>query len=88
MGNKKYLDKILNYLVRGTKIDYEKERIYFSFYPYPFYFLDSFSPFYLSLFSSFSKYCRNQFGLTEKEVEYVWKEYVVIMKDKINNGEQ
>ena len=84
MENKKYIDKVLDHLVRSTKIDYEKERIYFSFYPYPFYFYSSYTS--LSLFSSFSKYCRNQFGLTEDEIRYVWKEYVVIMKDKINNG--
>jgi len=84
MENNKYLNKVIGSLVRSTKMNYEKERIYFSFYPYPFHFLDSFLS--SSLFSSFSKYCRNQFGLTEEEVEYVWKEYREIIKNKIENG--
>ena len=87
MENKKYLDKVLDHLVRGTRLDYEKKKVYspsslpilfvsFFSFPYPF-----FSP------SFFSTYCRNQFGLTDKEIKYVWREYKSIIKDKIKNGE-
>jgi len=85
MENNKYLNKVIGSLVRSTKMNYEKERIYFSFYPYPFHFLDSFLS--SSLFSSFSKYCKNTFGLTKYEIDYVWNEYIYIIKDKIENGQ-
>ena len=87
MENKKYLDKVLDHLVRGTKIDYEKELLLL-----PFLYLPSLSSiFHLSynlsiFFSSFSDYCRKQFGLTEDEIGYVWKEYKSIIEDKIKNN--
>lgn len=88
MENKKYLDKVIGSLVRGTKIDYDREEIYFPSFPYisPHHFLpSSFSYSYFD--SSFSKYCKNMFGLTEEEIEYVWEEYITIIKDKISNKE-
>jgi len=96
MDNKKYLDKVIGSLVRGTRINYEKKRIYFSFFSYNSLFtyilhnksVPSIHYSYSSLLSKFSKYCKNTFGLTEDEIDYVWKEYVEIMKNKINNGEQ
>jgi len=84
MDNKKYLDKVLDHLVRGTKIDYENGIVStpLTLHLLPFHL----SPFYL-LFSSFSNYCRDTFGLTKEEIEYVWKEYRKIITDKIKNGE-
>ena len=86
--NNKYIDKVIGSLVRGTKIDYDKEEVYFPFFSSsPFYLsFFSFPPFPLSL-SLFSKYCRNQFGLTEEEIEYVWEIYKDIIKDKISKRE-
>jgi len=94
MDNKKYLDKVIGSLVRSTRIDYEKERIHFSFFSYPSLFtsilhnksVPSIHYSYSSLLSKFSKYCKNTFGLTEDEIDYVWKEYVEIIKEKIENG--
>ncbi len=95
MENKKYLDKVLEHLIRGTKIDYGEENIFFPFsigsFPISF-FLPSpyhslswlFSP--NSPGSNFSIHCRDQFGLTEEEIKYVWKEYRSIIKDKIKDG--
>ena len=37
-------------------------------------------PFYLHL-----KHCRDVYGLNDDEIEYVWKEYKQIIKDKIRN---
>ena len=86
MGNKKYLDKILNYLVRSTRIDYKNNFIYFPFSS-PSSRTQSLTFFSLSRRSkplfSFSKYCKNQFGLTDDEIEYVWNEYREIINDKI-----
>ncbi len=87
MENKKYIDKVLYHLVRNIKIDHEKELVYtppFSKYhlPSPFqYFLSQ-----RSLLSppSFRLYCKDQFGLTKEEMEYVWEEYKDNIIDKIN----
>ena len=89
MENKKYLDKVLDYLVSRTKIDYDKGEIIFPF-------TNSAAPFGLSAFIyfyrtppfslPFVKYCNRQFGLTEEEIKYVYHRYVKIIEDKINNG--
>jgi hypothetical protein len=78
-----FLDKVLGFLVRDTKIDYDKGRVHLSFFPLP---LISLPHYPTPLFSSFSKYCNNVYGLTDKEIEYVWKEFITIIKDKIENG--
>ena len=84
MENKKYIDKVLDHLVRGTRLDYEKELLFF-----PFSLRSTFYSFSCTilLFYSFSDYCKNTFGLTEEETEYVWKEYKSIIKDKISKRE-
>ena len=81
-----YLDKVVELLIKGTKIDYDKESIlfpfssiYFSFAPFLYYTLSS--PPELLVY-----YVKNVYGLTDQEIEYVWKEYENIIKDKINNG--
>ena len=86
MENKKYLDKVVSHLVRGISIDYENNTIHFPYHPFyaP---LSHISPFSSLNIYTFSTYCRNQFGLTDGEIKYVWKEYVEIIKDKIKNGE-
>ena len=79
MDNKKYLDKILDHLVKGTKIDNNNNITSLPFF-IPYFFLShSLSP---SFF--FSSYCKNTFGLTKDEISYVWKEYIKIIEDKIN----
>ena len=88
MENNKYLDKVIKYLVRGTRLDYDREEIHFPFTnsftpPLPFSYLSSYPP----SSRSFSKYCKNEFGLTDEEIEYVWKEYRKIIKKKLKNGE-
>jgi hypothetical protein len=93
MENKiqKYLDKVVEFLVRDTRMDYEQKRILtpYSSYSSPPHTLNRFSSFPPSVYfpTSFSKYCRDVYGLTDKEIEYVWKPYTDIIKDKIENGE-
>jgi hypothetical protein len=92
MENKKYIDKVIGSLVRSTKIDYEKELLFFPFTNTPFF---PFSSFLLLTSSSrlhspphtFTDYCKNIYGLTIEEKKYVWEQYRSIIKDKINNGE-
>ena len=88
MDNKEYLDKVVESILRGTKIDYGKGRIYTPFSPHNLFipnlttsliFSYRFGPRLHSL-DPFSKYCRNQYGLTNNEIEYVWDKY----KDIIN----
>ena len=90
MVNKKYLDKVIGSLVRSTKIDYKKDEIHTPFLLSPF---SQHSPLLSTFlipplsFSSITKYCKDIYGLTVDEVEYVWKEYRNIINDKIENGE-
>jgi len=82
-----YLDKVVEFLVRDTRIDYGEQIIY-----YPFSFFSLFSlpltPLTsLPLPTKFSNYCRNTYGLTDEEIDYVWNEYVNIIINKIKNGE-
>lgn len=91
MNDKKYLDKIIKYFVSRTKIDYDKEEIIFPFLirnqlsSFGHSFSKSFHPFYLIF--PFAKYCKNMFGLTEDETEYVYMVYMETLKDKIEDGQ-
>jgi len=85
---KKYLDRVVMELVRGTEIDYENERIHF-----PSQFSTSFTSFFFFphlstpfTIYSFSTYCEDIYGLTEDEIEYVWEIYRSNILDKIKNG--
>ena len=95
-NQKKYLDRVVDLMVRDTVIGYDDERVRTPFLSSSLSFrlfpssLSSISPSppYLLLPSSyplFSKYCRNTYGLNDDEIEYVWEEYVQIIKDKIRN---
>lgn len=96
MINKRYLDKVIENLVRGTKIDYEKVQIHIPFYPtdhpfslkpgHPFGLFDLLSsPFFsLPFHNKFENYCKNHFGLTIIEFEFVRKEYLKNIDEKIN----
>ena len=78
---KKYLDKVVEFLERGTRMDYDKETVY---YPYSSDLFFFFTPF--PSFTFFYKYCKNVYGLTSQEIGYVWNQYKDIILDKINNG--
>ena len=96
MENKKYIDKVIEHLVRGTEIDYGEQNLNLPFLSFfsrsnslPFsIFFSSFKPSLTILFpiSSFSKYCKDIFGLTKKEMDYVIKQYKDIMLEKIHDG--
>ena len=79
--DKKFLDKVIDQLVRETTIDYDEER----FLP-PFSIPSSwFSPF-LSHFSphpSFIIHCREVYGLNKEETGYVWDKYILLIKDML-----
>ena len=88
----KFLHKVLDQIVRETRVDYSMEEIQFPFST------SSFSPLVLSsssIFSFFSlsplpflftKHCEDVYGLNEEETEYVWNNYVQIIEDKLKNN--
>lgn len=86
MENKRYLDKVVDHMVRGTKVDYDEGEIIFPFTtrstPFSLSYFLSFNSFNYSL--PFIKYCGDQFGLTEEEIDYVYDRYVKIIEDKYN----
>ena len=88
MDNKKYLDKVIEHLVKGTKIDYEEDLIVFPPLSSPFNstllyitstILDPTCP------NFFYSYCKDTFGLTQEEINYVFIQWRKIMRDKIEN---
>lgn len=89
MDIKKYLEKVIDLIVRDTKIDYKKHLIDYPFYSvspnirydriiYPFSIDD------YVLIINFEKYCKNIYGLNKDETNYVWEEYKSIIEGKIN----
>ena len=94
MKSNKYLDKVLDHLLKGTKVKPSHESIYEGILVYmPF---DSSPPEFMSVndyhetssfFSAipsymFHNYCVNQFGLITEEIDYLWDEYSEIMSLK------
>ncbi len=88
MDNIKYLNKVVDFLVKDTKINWEKKEFMFPFFPTR---INSMSilPSYrppTDTNTNFFKYFRNHYGLTDNEINYVWNTYKYIMIDKMNNG--
>ena len=81
--DKKFLDKVVDQIVRETRIDYDRKVIKTPFRSYSFYHI--YSTFSRS-FPLFSIHCKEVYGLNDDEIEYVWKEYRNIIIYKIENG--
>ena len=81
----KFLNKVIDQLVSETRIDYDRGVI-----ESPFHFSSLFFSSFFSTFSfflpSFVDHCKDVYGLNLEETEYVWKEYYIRVKVKINNG--
>ena len=87
--DKKFLNKVVDQIVSETMLNHYMGEIQFPFssssyspplsHPFPSYFL-------LPFYSEYSKHCRDVYGLNDDEIEYVWKEYRGIIKDKINSN--
>ena len=88
----KFLNKVIDQIVSETMVNGETERIKTPFrqlsYSFTLHFqLPSSSSSSTSvLLSSFSRHCKEVYGLDKDEVGYVWDKYVQIFRDKINNG--
>ena len=87
--DKRFLDKVLDQIVRETRIDHEWGEIQIPFsdlsIDIPHSLLLHHLDFHPFLFL-FSDHCKNVYGLNKEETEYVWEEYKNIIIDKINNG--
>ena len=82
--DKKYLDKVLDQIVRETIVDHVKGIVDTTYIPLP-----SNTHFFIRPFPSlflFTHHCEEVYGLNKRETDYVWNEYKNIIKDKINNG--
>lgn len=76
--HKRYLDKILKYMIKYTNIDYEKEEVHF--------FYDGLLDFETITYHRYNipywpliNYCKSQFGLTDDEADelyYVYRSFI------------
>jgi hypothetical protein len=84
--DKRFLNKVVDQIVRETRIDHDEKRVYNTFSP-SYHMIDSllflFSFPLLSSDSNFSKHCKNVYGLNDDEVSYVWNEYKKIIKNML-----
>ena len=89
-NKEKYLDKISQYILDDTKLEYGQKEVIYPFIPnvrsqwgllVPLYYATIESP----LFNEFSEYCNDTYGLTYEESVYVWDQYKVIFNHKINS---
>jgi hypothetical protein len=72
---RKYIDKVIDFLLRDTNIDYEDNHIDFPFFPMYRLFINDENLGYFYHSKRFDKYCREQYGLTKEETFYVWTKY-------------
>ena len=92
--DKKFLHKVIDQIVNETIIDYGKETIRTPFpliNPNPFarYLFTPRSPIFdrqPSPFVSFVSHCRDIYGLSNDEIDYVWVKWRDIIKYKKDNG--
>jgi hypothetical protein len=88
---KKYLDKVIELLVKNTVIDFDRGLVSFPFintrslYQTNIGFFHSDSTEYILFFNLFSKYTKDTYGLSKDEVYYVWNKYRHIILDKLDN---
>ena len=86
--DKKFLNKVIDQLVRETEIDNNRGVIESSFFSFIWVhnFLNHISSSSLFFLPSFVDHCRDVYGLNIQETEYVWKEYRETIIDKIKNN--
>lgn len=90
----RFLNRVIDQLVNETMVDNDKKEL-----SIPFWFQISppFNPYFVTYryFSSnvpptfilpgFVNHCKDIYGLNEDEIEYVWKEYRIIIRDEIQS---
>ncbi len=84
--NKEFLNRVVGRIVLETIIDYENKEILApcSIRSLPFYTLPSLtSSLRHLLLRNISYHCEEVYGLSEEEIEYVWKRYLDIILHKV-----
>jgi hypothetical protein len=86
----KYMGKVLEQMIKGTKIDYERELIFppisnnlTTHFEISF---DNFYDNYHSYYYLFINMCKHMYGLADDEIHHIWKKYVNTIKNKITKG--
>ena len=89
----KFLEKIVDHMVKGSTIDHVEEEIRYpgaKFTPLtykekrkPYAYIELSDLSTLGGAGLFNRYCEEIFGLTEEETKYVWKKWFRIMRDKV-----
>ena len=82
-SKKIYLDKIVQYIIDDTIIDYDEGEVKYPYYSNILLINNGRLPFSVHSFRPFSIYCNDMYGLGIEEIQYVWKEY----KNKLIGGE-
>jgi hypothetical protein len=83
----KFLDKVIDQIVRETEIDYGGCYVYVTLINKENNWLLTPNKSYDRYFyPHFSHHCKEVYGLNYDETEYVWKEYRDIIKDEIENN--
>ena len=80
--DKKFLNKVVDQIVRETTIDHVKKVVQFPMYTSSF----SSNIQLTSFFPPFRYHCEDIYGLNEQEIEYVWEEYKKIINDNLKNN--
>jgi hypothetical protein len=88
-NRKRFLDKILNWLVNDTKINYENKSWYPTFLDtslmmYKVTFMVRDTLYYHNPLTLFYDYCVSTYDLNDKEIVYLWSVYRNIIIDKLN----
>ena len=88
----KYLKKVLRNILSETHINYKESKIYF---PWFFMDIDHLKIVFLSphvdrpiepqtIYYNFFNHCIDVYGLTEKEIDYIWPTFKSFLKDIVN----
>jgi len=92
MDNKKYLDKILEHLKKGVRVEGDAFYVPYNNIQYHFYYRRSENEYIITprtLYRGYPTYCRNHFGLTDKEIDKIWGEFnyyiYTEIKDRVTN---
>jgi len=87
-NRKRFLDKVVEFLVKDTIIDYGDNHIHFPFFPEYGLYINDANLGYYSRIGRYTQYCKDNYGLTHEESLYVWGIYIDMIKEKIKtNGE-
>ena len=93
--DKRFLDKVIDQIVRETEIDNDQGVVTYPFSKFQnsieiCFKILSHPPLYsktLPIYRFFGSHCKGIYGLNDEEIDYVWGGYIKIIKDKImNNG--